>query len=72
MDTNVIKLDAGNIRPATVPAMVRNVDAADTAYVITIKNGKWSFQSIKNGKSPFETIGLLRCISLKLEQLVNQ
>ena len=72
MDSNVIKLDTGHIKEATVPALVQSVETADTAYVITITNGKWAFQSIKSAKSLFEVVGLLRCISLKLEQIINK
>lgn len=70
MDSNVIKLDSGNIKAASVPAMVQSVEAADTAYVVTIKDGHWQFQTIKSGQTLFGTIGLLRCISLKMEQMI--
>jgi len=72
MATNVIKLDTGHIKDCTIPAALQKIETAETAYVLTTdKNGRWAFQTIKGNKSMFELIGLLRCVSNRLEQMTN-
>ncbi len=72
MTATVTRINPAHIKECTVPAAMQNIESAEVAYVITITNGKWAFQSIKSKRSHFEIIGLLRCISLKLENMVNR
>ncbi len=72
MTATITRINPSNIKECTMPDAMQKIESADTAFVITVTNGKWAFQSIKSNRSYFEVIGILRCISLKLEQMINQ
>jgi hypothetical protein len=71
MTADVIKLNSSHVKECTIPAALQKIEKAEAAFVLTITDGNWNFQSIKSGKSTLELIGLLRCVSRKLEQTTD-
>lgn len=72
MNSNITRIHPEHVREYTIPDALQKIDDADSAFIITMTGGKWSFQSIKNDKSHFELVGLLQCISGKLVELINK
>lgn len=72
MSANVVRINPEHIKECSVPDVLQRIEEADASFVIHMTNGKWTLQPVKGKKTLFEFIGILRCVSLKLEQMANQ
>ena len=71
MTAEVIKFNSPQMKEQSIPDAMQKIEDADSAFVITMKNGNWNFQSVGNDKPTLEVIGLLRIVSRKLEQMCD-
>ncbi len=72
MTATITRINPSNIKECTMPDALQQIESAETAFVITVTKGKWAFKSIKSDRSYYEVIGILRCISLRLEQMLDR
>lgn len=73
VSAKVVRINPEHIKECSIPDALQKIEQSDASFVIHVKDGKWTFQSIKGeDKTLFNVIGMLRCISLKLEQMANQ
>jgi len=71
MSADVIRINP-DFKQASIPDVLQKIEESDDSFVVHVKNGHWTLQTIKGKMTLFELIGVLGCVASKLRHRVNQ
>lgn len=69
--TNVVKLDTGHIKEATIPEALELMETSDATVVIHLKDGRWKLQHLKGSHTIWSLVGMFQTISTHLCNVAN-
>ncbi len=67
----ITHITGGEIKPASIPDVLKKMETSDATIVIHVHGGKWSLQHMKGSMSIWALMGMLGCIITHFANTAN-